>query len=153
MLNIKDFLSLTKFNLVFAVVLSAIFTFILAKGAITIDILIPSLAILLLGLGVSALNEYQEHEDDAKMSRTKDRPIPSKKITPNQGLFISIFLIILSLGIIWVSLGFLGLALFTFIIILYNGIYTRTKKYCICCSLWCNIGCNSSSNWLDSWGW
>ncbi len=131
MLSIKDFLVLTKFNLIFAVMLSAIFTFILAKGAITIDIVMPSIGILLLGLGVSALNEYQEHEDDAKMTRTKDRPIPSQKISPKQGLMISISLIIVSFIIIWFSLGFIGLSIFAFIVILYNGIYTRTKKHTV----------------------
>jgi len=128
MLSIKDFLVLTKFNLTFTVMLSTIFTFILIKGAITTDIFIPSVGVLLLGLGVCALNQYQEYKDDAKMTRTKNRPIASAKISPNEGLMISLFLIILSFFVIWISLGFIGVAIFISVVILYNGFYTKTKK-------------------------
>ena len=131
MLSIKDFLVLTKFNLTFAVMLSAVFTFILVKESITLDILLPSVAILLLGLGVCALNQYQEYEDDAKMERTKNRPIPSKKITPKEGLLISLYLILLSFVTIWFSLGFIGIFIFISVVILYNGLYTKTKKHSV----------------------
>jgi len=131
MLSIKDFLVLTKFNLTFAVMLSAVFTFILVKESITLDILLPSTAILLLGLGVCSLNQYQEYEDDAKMERTKNRPIASKKITPKEGLLISIYLILLSFVTIWFSLGFTGVFIFISVIILYNGLYTKTKKHSV----------------------
>jgi len=131
MLSIKDFLVLTKFNLTFAVMLSAIFTFILVKESITLDILLPSMAILLLGLGVCALNQYQEYEDDAKMERTKNRPIASKKITPKEGLLISIYLIFLSFVTIWFSLDFIGVFIFIAVIVLYNGLYTKTKKHSV----------------------
>lgn len=128
MLSIKDFMILTKFNLSFAVTLSAAFSFILVKQSVTADLILPLLAVLLLALGVSSLNQYQEYEDDAKMPRTKNRPIASKKITPKQGLFISIYLIILSYITIWISLGYAGLLIFTSVIILYNLVYTKTKK-------------------------
>lgn len=131
MLSIKDFLVLTKFNLTFTVMLSTIFTFILVKGDITTDLLIPSVAVLLLGLGVCALNQYQEYEDDAKMPRTQNRPIASKKITPNEGLIISVILIILSFFAIWLSLDFIGVLIFISVIILYNGLYTKTKKHTV----------------------
>lgn len=128
MLSIKDFMVLTKFNLTFAVMLSAVFTFILVKESITLDILLPSVAILLLGLGVCSLNQYQEYEDDAKMERTKDRPIASKKITPKEGLLISVYLILLSFITIWFSIGFTGILIFASVVFLYNIVYTKTKK-------------------------
>lgn len=131
MLSIKDFLVLTKFTLTFAVMLSAVFTFILVKESITLDILLPAVAILLLGLGVCSLNQYQEYKDDAKMDRTKNRPIASKKITPKEGLLISVYLILLSFVTIWFSLGFLGVFIFISVVILYNGFYTNTKKHSV----------------------
>ncbi len=128
MLSIKDFMILTKFNLSFAVTLSAVFSFILVKQAITFDLILPLLGVLLLALGVSALNQYQEYEDDAKMERTKNRPIPSKKITPKQGLFIACYLILLSYITIWFSIGYFGLIIFTVVIFFYNFVYTKNKK-------------------------
>jgi len=128
MLSIKDFMILTKFNLSFAVTLSAVFSFILVKQSITLDLLLPLVAVLLLALGVSALNQYQEYKDDAKMQRTKNRPIASQKITPKEGLLIAFYLIILSYITIWFSLGFQGLIIFTAVVFLYNIVYTKTKK-------------------------
>ena len=128
MLSIKDFMILTKFNLSFAVTLSAAFSFILVKQSITFDLILPLLAVLLLALGVSSLNQYQEYKDDAKMPRTKNRPIASKKITPKEGLLISLYLILLSYITIWISLGYVGLIIFTSVIFLYNIVYTKTKK-------------------------
>lgn len=128
MLSIKDFMILTKFNLSFAVTLSAVFSFILVKQSITLDIILPLLGVLLLALGVSSLNQYQEYEDDAKMTRTRSRPIASKKITPKEGLFISIYLIFISYITIWFSIGYIGLIIFTSVVFLYNFVYTKTKK-------------------------
>lgn len=127
-ISIKDFLILTKFNLSFAVTLSAVFSFILAKESITFDLLYPLFGVLFLALGVSALNQYQEYIDDAKMTRTKNRPIASKKITPKEGLAISLVLIFLSYIIIYFSLNYVGIIIFTVVIFLYNFIYTKTKK-------------------------
>ena len=128
MLSIKDFMILTKFNLSFAVTLSAVFSFILVKQSITLDLLLPLVAVLLLALGVSALNQYQEYKDDAKMPRTKNRPIASRKISPKEGLLIAFYLILLSYITIWFSLGLQGLLIFTAVVFLYNIVYTKTKK-------------------------
>lgn len=127
-INLKDFLILTKFTLSFAVTLSAVFSFILIKERLSLDIIYPFLGVLLLALGVSALNQYQEYIDDAKMTRTKNRPIASGKITPNEGLAISLGLILLSYIIIYFSLNYTGIIIFTIVVVLYNFVYTKTKK-------------------------
>lgn len=127
-LSIKDFISLTKFNLSFAVSLSCLFAFILAKEGVEISMLASFFAVLLLALGVSALNEYQEYKDDAKMERTKTRPIASKKISPDMGLAISASLILASHLLIYFILEFKGVLIFSSVIILYNLIYTKIKK-------------------------
>ena len=108
--------------------LSAVFSFILVKQSITLDILLPLTAVLLLALGVSALNQYQEYKDDAKMPRTMHRPIASKKITPKEGLLIACYLIFLSFITIWFSIGYVGLVIFASVVFLYNVVYTKTKK-------------------------
>lgn len=127
-LTLKDFMSLTKFHLSIAVTLATVFSFILVKKEISIELLFPLLGVMFLAFGVCALNQYQEYEDDAKMNRTKKRPIASHKITPQEGLFISLFLIAISYIFIWFSLEYLGFIIFTVVIVLYNFIYTKTKK-------------------------
>lgn len=127
-LSIKDFMVLTKFNLSFAVSLSCVFSFILAKEALNMELLLPFLGVLFLALGVSTLNQYQEYLEDAKMERTKKRPIASNKISPNSGLAISFILILISYFLIYFSLQYTGILIFSLVIVLYNLIYTKIKK-------------------------
>ncbi len=125
---IKDFLVLTKFVLSFAVSLSALFAYMMAKGEVGADMFIATLAVLLVALGVSAINEVQEYKEDAKMERTKHRPIASGKWSPRTGLLIAGVLIVSSLILIYDLLGFAGLNLILFSFIWYNGFYTPLKK-------------------------
>lgn len=125
---IKDFFVLTKFVLSFAVSLSALFAYIMAKGAIGTEMFIATLAVLLVALGVSALNEVQEYKEDAKMERTKHRPIASGRMSPRTGIVVAAVLIVASLILIYDLLGWIGVNLFLFSFVWYNGFYTPLKK-------------------------
>ena len=61
---IKDFIVVTKFVLSFAVSLSALFAYIMAKGEIGTDMFIATFAVLLVAMGVSTLNQVQEYKED-----------------------------------------------------------------------------------------
>ena len=128
MITLKDFLSLIKFKLSVTVTLSMIFTFIIAKQSIDMSLLLPFIGVLLLAFGVSGLNQCQEYKEDALMTRTKNRPIASKRVSLNQGLLISFGLIALAFGFIWYSLEFLGILIFSSVILIYNLFYTKSKK-------------------------
>jgi len=125
----KNLIIFTRLYLSLGVTLSGLLTFIIAKGTITTDVIVPTLAVLLLSLGTSALNQYQEREYDANMPRTKNRPLITGEISIFNGLLISIGLIILSIVLIFMSLGMSGFNLFAFTIILYNGLYTPMKRW------------------------
>ena len=125
---IKDFIVLTKFVLSFAVSLSALFGYVMAKGELGLDMFIATFAVLLVALGVSAINQVQEYKEDAKMERTKHRPIASGKWSPRTGLTIAGVLIVSSMVLIYNLLGVTGLNLFLFSFLWYNGFYTPLKK-------------------------
>ncbi len=125
---IKEFLSLTKFILSFAVSLSALFAYIMAKGEVGIDMLLATLAVLLVAMGVSAFNQVQEYREDAKMERTKNRPIASGRMSPKTGIVIAITLILASFALIYSLLGLTGINFFAFAFIWYNLMYTPLKK-------------------------
>lgn len=125
---IKTFIVLTKFVLSFAVSLSALFAYIMAKGEVGTDMFIATFAILLVAMGVSTLNQVQEHKEDALMERTKHRPIASGQVTPMQGIVIAAVLIIAALGVIYNLIGLTGVNLFLFAFIFYNMFYTPLKK-------------------------
>ncbi|MCL4431265.1 MAG: UbiA family prenyltransferase [Epsilonproteobacteria bacterium] len=125
---IKDFIVLTKFVLSFAVSLSALFAYIMAKGEIGPDMFIATFAVLLVAMGVSTLNQYQEYKEDALMERTKHRPIASGKWSPRTAVIIAAILILSSLILIYDLLGFIGVDLFLFSFLWYNFFYTPLKK-------------------------
>ncbi|PHQ56467.1 MAG: hypothetical protein COA30_04240 [Sulfurimonas sp.] len=125
---IKDFISLTKFVLSFAISLSALFAYIMAKGEIGGDMFLATLAVLLVAMGVSTLNQVQEYKEDALMERTKNRPIASGKWSPRSGVIIAVILILSSLALIYSIIGMIGVNLFLFSFIWYNIVYTPLKK-------------------------
>ncbi|MDQ7043444.1 MAG: UbiA family prenyltransferase [Sulfurimonas sp.] len=125
---IKDFIVLTKFVLSFAVSLSALFAYIMAKGEIGGEMFLATLAVLLVAMGVSTLNQVQEYKEDALMERTKYRPIASGKWSPRSGVIVSIVLILASLVLIYFVIGMIGVNLFLFAFIWYNVVYTPLKK-------------------------
>ncbi|MBA1420114.1 MAG: protoheme IX farnesyltransferase [Epsilonproteobacteria bacterium] len=125
---IKDFFIVTKFVLSFAVSLSALFAYVMAKGEVGVDMLLATFAVLLVAMGVSTLNQVQEYKSDAKMERTKNRPIASGRMTPRTGLIIGAVLILMSFILIYSLLGFTGVNIFMFAFIWYNAMYTPLKK-------------------------
>lgn len=125
---IKDFFVVTKFVLSFAVSLSALFAYIMAKGEIGFDMLLATFSVLLVAMGVSTLNQVQEYREDSKMERTKNRPIASGRMSPRTGMIIAGVLIVLSIVLIYDLLGLTGVNFFMFAFIWYNGMYTPLKK-------------------------
>lgn len=125
---IKDFFSVTKFVLSFAVSLSALFAYIMAKGEVGMDMLLATFSVLLVAMGVSTLNQVQEYKEDSKMERTKNRPIASGRMNPRTGIIIAAVLIVLSMVLIYDLLGITGINIFLFAFIWYNAMYTPLKK-------------------------
>jgi protoheme IX farnesyltransferase len=125
---IKDFFVVTKFVLSFAVSLSALFAYIMAKGELGLDMLLATFAVLLVAMGVSTLNQVQEYQSDAKMERTKNRPIAAGRMSPRTGIIIGAVLIFLSFALIYSLLGLTGVNIFMFAFIWYNAMYTPLKK-------------------------
>jgi protoheme IX farnesyltransferase len=125
---IKDFFILTKFILSFAVSLSALFAYIMAKGEIGLDMFLATFSVLLVAMGVSTLNQVQEYREDAKMERTKHRPIAAGRMSPKRGTVIAVVLILLSFALIYSLIGLTGVNFFAFAFIWYNLMYTPLKK-------------------------
>ncbi|MCB9250543.1 MAG: UbiA family prenyltransferase [Ignavibacteriales bacterium] len=119
-------MELTKFRITFFVTVTTTVGFLLSSGKFNLDLLIVSLGVLVLASGASSLNEYQERNSDAKMERTKLRPIPAGRISENNALLVSIALIFLGSAILFVN-GVTVLLLGIFTLIWYNGVYTNLK--------------------------
>ncbi len=125
---LKIYLELSKVKITFAVALTTITGYVLAKGAFDTGLIIPTIGIFILACASSALNHYQEFEADKKMTRTKDRPIPSGRISPNHTLGFTVIMTIIGSGLIYYGSNFLGFQLGLLAMIWYNAIYTPLKR-------------------------
>ncbi len=124
---IKPWLELTKFRLSFTVALSAWLTVGLPYGEYGQSNLV-FISVLLLSLAACALNEIQEVKLDSIMNRTKNRPLPTGLISMKQA-YISVFiLVVLALITGYILLGSVGVYIYLFTILWYNGIYTPMKR-------------------------
>lgn len=124
----KILFELTKFRISFFATLSAFAGFVLAKGGISEEMIIPLLGIFFLACGSSALNQCQEREIDGAMERTKGRPLPSGRVNPRTALWISLILIISGSLILGHGTDWRTLALGLFAVVWYNGFYTYSKR-------------------------
>jgi len=84
-------------------------------------------ATLCLAAGCSALNQVQERAEDARMERTRTRPLPAGRIPVRAALGLALGLLSLGLGLAALcapAAAGVGLA----VPALYNGLYTPLKK-------------------------
>lgn len=126
---LKTLSELTKIRLVFLTVLSAMVGFYLAPGEFKIwAFLNMSLGTGLAAAGAMALNEWLEIEEDRKMTRTKNRPLPSGRIRPQTAFWIGFFLC--AAGFLLLILNLPSLCAFVTIAIVgsYLFVYTPAKK-------------------------
>jgi protoheme IX farnesyltransferase len=80
------------------------------------------------GASSSAINAYVERDADARMARTRNRPLPASVLLPGTVLGYGIFLAIASTGLLWWVGGFLAAGLGLGTIFFYVGVYTIWLK-------------------------
>ena len=126
--HIKIFIELCKVRITFFVAVSTSVGYIIYSGKITWEMWIVAFGVFLLASGSSSMNEYQERDYDARMERTKNRPIPAGVITPNYALLLSIVLLVSGSAIIYFVSNVAVLLLGILAFIWYNLIYTPLKR-------------------------
>ena len=129
----RDYLELTKPRLSLLSVITTMVGYFAARpagnpGKLTLLFIGTSLA----AGGVAALNQWLEHETDAQMKRTADRPIPSGKVATGSAFVLGWLMCVAGLFLLFAWVDRLA-ALFTLLtVISYLGWYTPAKKR----SLW-----------------
>jgi len=101
---------------------------ILAAGDLQTAMIWPVAGIFLLASGASAFNQYQEWPYDERMARTRRRPIPSRRISPAEGLRIAMIGIVGGLVILMYESNWICFSLGVINLIWYNGLYTWLKR-------------------------
>ena len=90
---------------------------------------------LLAAGGTLALNQHLERDVDARMERTRRRPLPDGRLQPLEALLFAGALTFLGVAYLTVGVGIAAAAVTLFTTVLYLGVYTPLKTRTALCML------------------
>jgi len=126
----RDYLELTKPRVVSLIVLTAVVGTLLASpGLPSLDALVfGNLGIALAAAAAAAVNHVLDHRIDARMARTRTRPLPSGHLSQLQALCFALTLAVASMSILVAFVNVLTAALTFASLIVYAVVYTVWLK-------------------------
>jgi protoheme IX farnesyltransferase len=126
----RDYLELTKPRVVALIVLTAVIgTLLAAPGLPPLDALVfGNLGIALAAASAAAINHLLDRRIDARMARTRKRPLPSGHLAPTQALGFALLLGVASMVILVAFVNVLTAALTFASLIVYAVVYTVWLK-------------------------
>jgi heme o synthase len=129
-MKLSDWIELTKLRLVFLALMMAAMGYVLGlEGSFQITHFLASLlGILLLGLSCGVLNQYMERDLDARMARTKNRPLPAGRLQPEIALKIGIAGALIGELTLLIGVNSVTAVLGALTLLFYLGIYTPSKR-------------------------
>lgn len=125
----KDIMELSKVKITFAVAFTTLTGYLVFEQQFNWGFLLPTLGIFLLACSSSVLNHLQEMKFDARMERTRLRPLAAGRVTKKQALTLAFLQGMAGGLILYFNVGYeallLGLAAFFW----YNIVYTYLKRH------------------------
>jgi protoheme IX farnesyltransferase len=132
-----DFFELTKPRITFMVLISTAVGFYMGlQGSFQPLLFLHTIiGTALVASGASALNQYLERDLDARMNRTRNRPIPDGRLMPSDALTFSIVISVLGVAYLAVFANLLTSLLGALTLGAYILIYTPLKTRTTWCTL------------------
>lgn len=135
--RLAAYIELTKPRVLTMVLITTLAGFYMASGA-GFDYLLVFKTLIGTALtagGTLALNQYVERAYDAKMKRTRARPLPSGRLQPTEALTFGAVMTIVGLLMLWFAVNPLACGVTAAITVLYLGAYTPMKRYTWICQI------------------
>jgi protoheme IX farnesyltransferase len=126
--RLKYYLELSKLKIMIPVSLTGFTGYFIFNPSLSIKIILVSLGILLLAVAASALNQVLEADLDTRMDRTRNRPIPARKIGIKQAIIFFMVNLFIGIAIIYFAGNVKAIIIGLITILWYNGIYTYSKR-------------------------
>jgi protoheme IX farnesyltransferase len=127
--DVGDYIALLKPRVMSLVIFTALVGLVRAPGDLHPVLAFTALLCIALGAGAAgALNMWWDAEIDAKMTRTRDRPIPAGRIAPDEALAFGLMLAVASVLMLGLFVSLLAAALLAFTIFFYAVLYTMWLK-------------------------
>ena len=127
--TLRNYFELTKFRLSLMNVITAVLAYFAAGPAFS-WLVFTSLVLgtALAAFGAAALNQVAEHQEDARMRRTADRPVAAGKLSLGAALAFGLAISLGGVGLLALGVNFAASALAAATILLYVLAYTPLKK-------------------------
>lgn len=126
----RDLAALVKPRITLLVVLTTVVGYLLAAPRLDAAILVHTLAgTALLAAASSVLNQVIERRIDALMERTRERPLPAGRMTPQTALALGVLLSLAGMAELYFFVNLLTAALGAATLALYVFAYTPLKPY------------------------
>lgn len=133
---VADYLELSKSRIVVMVVITTASGFLFAAKHVDPLLLLHTLiGTALVAAGTNALNQYVERGHDAKMHRTRTRPLPAGRITPRAALLFSSAIAVLGTLYLGLLVNWLTAFLGAFTLTSYIFVYTPLKRVSAICTI------------------
>ncbi|MDX1284217.1 MAG: protoheme IX farnesyltransferase [Draconibacterium sp.] len=126
--QLKIIYELGKVRISLPIALSALTGYVLFTRDIDSQGWLLVLGVFFMACSSSVINHWQERDVDAQMPRTKDRPIPSGKISANGALMIAIVFAVIGSIVLYFTNPIMALVLSWVTLFFYNAVYTPLKK-------------------------
>jgi heme o synthase len=132
--EVGDYIALLKPRVMSLVIFTALVGLMIAPGHVHPIVAFTAILCIAVGAGASgALNMAYEHDIDALMSRTANRPIPRGRITPGEAAAFGItlaFFSVMTLGTLvnWVAGGLLAFTIFFYAVVYTMWLKRRTAQ-------------------------
>jgi protoheme IX farnesyltransferase len=127
--NVGDYLELLKPRVMSLVVFTALVGLVVAPGHIHPVTGFVALLCISIGAGAAgALNMWYDADIDAKMRRTRGRPVPAGRVQGADALALGVVLSIFSVMLMGMALNWLAAGLLAFTIFFYAVVYTVWLK-------------------------
>ena len=135
--RLADYLALTKPRVVAMVLVTTLVGFYLgADGAPSLRLMLHTLlGTALSAAGTLSLNQYMERDLDARMDRTRHRPLPDGRLTPIEALVLGLALLVAGLCYLDAAAGMACALVTAAIAATYLLAYTPLKTRTSLCSL------------------
>ena len=135
--GLADYLELTKPGITGLILFSTAVGFYLGShdGLRLLPLIHTIIGTALVASGTATLNQYWEREADAKMWRTRSRPLPMGRIAPWKALWFGAVLSIAGTIYLWQQVNSLSAALAALTLLSYLFLYTPLKTRTPMCTL------------------
>ena len=125
----RDWWALLKPRVMSLVIFTALVGLLAAPGSVHPVVALASILCIAVGAGASgALNQWYDADIDARMKRTRTRPVPGGRVAPGEALAFGLGLSGFSVALLGLFANWVAAGLLAFTIFFYAVIYTMWLK-------------------------